>query len=132
MGDAAAVEDIVDFPSVRTHLKADLRTALESRSGTLPRGTLPTLGGAILDPIVEMVVSPSGLEQLITSFGTRDTDVAQHTVVSFRYRSLSRVDVHIRASVDSEREAGVFTFERSGVSWRLTRVWSDRLTSAEG
>ncbi len=93
---------------------------------------MPVLGGAVIDPIVDMIVSPSGLEQLVTSFGTRDTDLAQQTVVSFRYRSLSRVDVHVRSSVDPEREAGVFTFERSGTTWRLSRVWSDRLTSAEG
>lgn len=132
VGDAAALEQVVDFPSVRTHLKSDLRVALDTRNSSLPRGATPVLGGVVIDPLVDMIVSPGGLEQLVTSFGTRDTDLAQRTVVSFRYRSLSRVDIHIRSSVDPEREAGVFTFERSGATWRLSRVWSDRLTSAEG
>lgn len=132
MGDGVVLEQVVNYPSVRSHLKSDLRTALETRNGSVPRAATPVLGAAVIDPIVDMIVSPSGLEQLVTSFGTRDTDLAQRTVVSFRYRSLSRVDVHIRSSVDPEREAGVFTFERSGVTWRLSRVWSDRLTSAEG
>ncbi|MEO5826271.1 MAG: DUF2939 domain-containing protein [Gemmatimonadales bacterium] len=132
VGDGIALEQVVDFSSVRIHLKSDLRRSLETRNGGITRAATPVLGGVVIDPLVDMIVSPSGLEQLITSFGTRNVDVAQQTIVSFRYRSLSRVDVHVRSSVDPEREAGVFTFERSGVTWRLSRVWSDRLTSAEG
>jgi len=85
----------------------------------------------ILDPLVDIMVTPDGMAQLVNSFGTRDVATPQETVVDYRYRSPSRVDVHIRSSIDPEEAAGIFTFERSGTAWRLVRIWSDRLANPQ-
>lgn len=36
MGDGVVLEQVVNYPSVRSHLKSDLRTALETRNGSVP------------------------------------------------------------------------------------------------
>ena len=88
-GDGVTLEQSVDFPAVRTHLRDDLM-ALASRNLRLA----PQLDATTIDPLLDVVVSPAGLEQPVNS--------------------------------------GIFTLERSGASWRLVRIWSDRLaTSAE-
>lgn len=130
LSDATALEQLVDYPRVRTNLKADLRGAIDQRGAT--KGIAPAVGGVMLDPLVDIMVSPDGMAQLVNTFGTRATATDQTTVIAYRYRSPSRVDVHVRSSVDAEDAAGIFTFERSAISWRLVRVWSERLaTSAE-
>lgn len=128
--DAPALERLVDFASVRAHLKTDLRTAM---AASTPGGAMAAaIGGVGIDPVVDIIVTPAGMAQLVNTFGTRDTTAAQHTVVRYRYRGVSHVDVHIRSSVDRDDAAGIFTLERSGARWRLVRIWSDRLaTSAE-
>ena len=127
LGDEVTLEQSVDFPAVRNNLRDDLM-ALASRNVRLA----PQLDAATIDPLLDVVVSPAGLEQLVNSFGIRPVEEEQQTVMSYHYRSASRVDVRIRSSVDAESAAGIFTLERSGASWRLVRIWSDRLaTSAE-
>jgi len=134
-GDAATLETVVDFPSVRMHLREDLRTAFDARTGRLPLSAGPAIGSAVVDPIVDMVVTPKGLEQLITAFGIRTPSantvgqIEERTIVTYRYHSPSRVDVRVRSSAEPVSSAGLFTFMRSGVRWRLARVWSDRLAS---
>ena len=128
MGDAETLDRVVDFAKVRANLKSDLSAALTERTG---RNRIAVgLGGMMIDPMIDMLVQPEGLAELVNSFSVRGTDATQKTVVSYRYHSPSRVDVRIRSSVDPESAAGIFTFERSALSWRLVRVWSERLATS--
>ncbi len=128
LADGPTLNRVVDFSQVRENLKTDLRNAVAQRA---PTGlAAPPLGGVILDPLVDILVTPDGMAQLVNSFGTREVATEQKTVVDYRYRSPSQVDVHIRSSIDPEEAAGIFTFERSGTVWRLVRVWSDRLANS--
>lgn len=135
LADTNTLNDVVDFPALRTNLKHDLRTAIAERADGGQLGVPAALSGMLIDPIVDVAVSPAGLTQIVTSFGTRQpaTDAVgearDRTVVSYRYRSPSRVDVRVRSSDDADTASGIFTFERSLVSWRLVRVWGDRLAS---
>lgn len=130
-GQEAELTATIDFPQVRDHLKEDLRTAIghSSSGASLPAAVI----GALAEQVVSLVVTPQGLSQLVTEFGTRrpsaDTNggIATASEVDFRYRGVSRVDVALRSGTDAEPADGLFTFTRSGLSWRLTRVWSDRL-----
>jgi hypothetical protein len=58
------------------------------------------------------------------------SDTPENVVTSFRYKSPSRVDVRIRSAESTDANAGVLTFTRSALTWRLTRITSDRLMSA--
>lgn len=79
-------------------------------------------------------MTPQGLGSLVTAFGMRTPGAADRdtldarTVTSFRYRGPSTVDVRIRAASADPNEAGVFTFTRQGLQWRLTRIWGSSLS----
>ena len=135
LADTNTLNDVVDFPTLRTNLKHDLRTAIAARADGGQIGVPAALSGMLIDPIVEIAVSPEGLTQLVTSFGTRQPasdaagEATDRTLVSYQYRSPFRVDVRVRSSDDDDNASGIFTFERSLTSWRLVRVWGDRLAS---
>lgn len=135
LADTNTLNDVVDFPALRTNLKDDLRTAIAARANSGRIGVPAALSGMLIDPIVDVAVSPEGLTQLVTAFGTRQpapNDIGtanDRTIVSYRYRSPLRVDVRVRSSNDDNDASGIFTFERSLTSWRLVRVWGDRLAS---
>ncbi len=126
----------IEFPILRDNLKRDLRAAIDQRM-TGDAAGLAGLSGALIDPLVNMTVTPQGLTQLVTGFGTRTPrpgeadSLAAGTDVSYRYRGPSRVDVRVNARGGDAEDAGIFTFRRFGLSWRLVRIWSDRLTDPE-
>jgi hypothetical protein len=120
----------IDFDALRDNLRQDLRAALQ-RNGS--SDLVLRASGALLDQLVAQTVTPRGLTSLVTAFGTRTPQAADRdsldaiTVTTFHYRGPSTVDVRIRPASADAQGAGVFTFTRSGLRWRLTRVWSDRL-----
>lgn len=136
VGSEADLQDTIEFPILRDNLKRDLRAALEDRvTGDAPLAT--GLAGAIIDPLVNLTVTPQGLANLVTGFGTRTPEpgeadsLAAGTVTDFRYRGPSRVDVRVGARGGDPEDAGIFTFRRFGLSWRLVRIWSDQLANLE-
>lgn len=126
---------VVDFPAVREQLHTDLAAAMTRRG---QRGLGEAVVSTILDQALDAVLTPSGLSNIVTGFGTRTPNgaladtVEARTDVSFHYRSLSRVDVHIRPRGEPDAQSGILTFTRDGVRWRLTRIWSERLLNARG
>lgn len=120
----------IDFDALRDNLRQDLRIALQRNDA----GDLATqVGGALLDQLVAQTVTPRGLTALVTAFGTRTPTAADRdslnaiTVTTFHYRGPSTVEVRVHPASTDAQGAGVFTFTRSGLHWRLTRIWSDRL-----
>jgi hypothetical protein len=134
MADMPRLQEAVDFPILRSHLRDDIEASLVRRSGS---GLGATLAAGLVTQMVNVAVTPRGMAQLITGFGTRtprpgDVDsVEARTDLSFRYRSPSRVDVHLRPAGDDSSAAGVVTLTRSGLTWRVTRISSDRLTNPD-
>jgi hypothetical protein len=133
MADSPALQDNADFIALRANLKSDLKLALESSD---ENGSLSgTLTSSLLDPVVNMTLTPRGIAELVTSFGTRSPQAgdldsfASGSVTSFRYRSHSRVDVQIRPAGSSEDASGVFTLRRDGLRWRVSRIWSAKLAA---
>jgi hypothetical protein len=131
-GSESGLQATVDFPAVRDNLKRDIAPALDRATGKIGGAAL----GVLLEQAVNSVLTPSGLAQLVTGFGTvrrsaaEVSDTPGDVVTSYRYKSPSRVDVMIRPAGDPDVTAGVLTFTRSALSWRLTRISSDRLMSA--
>lgn len=129
-GDAAELEATVDFVVLRRNLREDLQAGLARRAGN---GMGATIAGAMLGAMVDAAVTPSGLSQIITGFGTREVTAgssdttAGGTTTAYRYRSLSRVDVLLHPADETPADGGVLTFTRTGMTWKLTRAWSGTL-----
>lgn len=130
------LQETIEFPILRGNLKRDLRVAVQGRmKGDAP--LVSGLAGALIDPIVDLTMTPQGLERLVTGFGTRTPrpgeadSLAAGTETAFRYRGPSRVDVRVNARGGDPEDAGIFTFQRFGLSWRLVRIWSERLAGLE-
>lgn len=135
-GREADLQAAIEFPILRDNLKRDLRAVVEDRAGDAS-GFAAGVAGAMIDPLVNTTITPQGLERLVTGFGTRTPEpgeadsLAAGTETAFRYRGPSRVDVRVWASGGDSDKAGIFTFRRFGLSWRLVRIWSDRLATPE-
>jgi hypothetical protein len=130
-GSESGLAEAADLPVLRQSFRDDIRAAVTGRPEFNLRGEDVE---EFLTLSVDAVVTPHGLAGLIThtpSPGTADTVVVGPTV-SFHYQSLSRVDVRIRAANASESSAMILTFTRTGLAWRLTRVWSEQLLSLQG
>lgn len=134
-GSESGLAETVDLALVRQQLKEDLGAAVARQSNSQLGGTA---AADFIDGAVDATLTPSGLADLITAFGTRApgpgaADTLQTgTVVAFQYRSLSRVDVLIRAAGESETQSGILTFTRTGTVWRLSRIWSEQLLGTQG
>jgi hypothetical protein len=109
----------VDYEAVRANLRSDMMAAVRER--VKGADGLGELGVGLVDAAVSEVGTAAGLAQLFTSIamGMGRPDP------SFRYRSLSRVDVELR---QSPTRSGIMTMTRSGLTWRITRVWGDGFT----
>jgi len=134
IGSEAELEAAINYPILRDNLKRDLRGAIDLRTKVpLPAGDL---AGILIDPMVDAAITPAGLARLVTGFGVRrvagaEMDPFGRAVTRFRYRPPSRVDVRVWPEGSSPADGGIFTFQRSGLTWRLVRVWSDRIARLE-
>ncbi len=134
-GNASELDATVDFPQLRMNLREDLRKGIEARARL---GIGATVALSMLGGLVDAAVTPEGLSQIVTRFGTRlpgpdaADSLAGNTVTSFRYRALSQVDVVLYPAGKTAEDGGVLTFTRSGLTWKLTRAWSPRQANGRG
>lgn len=121
--DRATLDAVVDYPAVREHATADLSVALAQQTRSQQNVT-ESLRGELLKQMVNTMSSRQGLLQLVTSFSAPSSN-GEPARTSFRYRGISRVDVLLGGSTDAS--AGLFTFERTRMRWRLVRASSQRI-----
>ncbi len=132
MADTDLLQQTVDFPVLRENLKHDIEVSL--RQGN-EAGLGAALATGLVNQMVNITITPRGMAQLITGFGMRTPEpgsvdsVAAGSVTTFRYRSPSRVEVRIRPADADDAAAGVITLTRTGFTWRVTRLSSDRLAN---
>lgn len=126
-GDNATLESVVDFPAVRQQAAADLTIAFTAQSKTRP--DMPeNIREDLMKQMVNTVSSPQGLLQLVNNFSAASPS-GQTARTSFRYHGISRVDVLLGGSGSADAGAGLFTFERTGIRWRLVRASSQRIAA---
>jgi hypothetical protein len=125
--DVAALNEVVDFPAVREHLKADLNASLAERAARTdsdnPLGTALEVGGGALmvDGLVERFVSPRGIAAL-ARYGTADSSAVHVEVLAMGYRDPSSFAVTVGNNQRGTDDRVTFVFHRSGLSWRLARL----------
>lgn len=123
--DRATLEAVVDFPAVRDQAAADLTLVLTEQSKG-KQGMPENIREDLIKQMVNTMSSPQGLLQLVTSFSAASPS-GQTARTSFRYHGISQVDVLLGSSRSGE--AGLFTFERNGMHWRLIRATSQRIAA---
>lgn len=130
-GDVAALNDVIDFPAVREHLKADLTANVAGRVATVdrnnPLGTAlgTQAGGVMVNGLVERLVSARGIASL-ARYGSSDS-TSTVEVISMGYRDPSNFGVTV-GKPQSSRNTVTFVFHRSGLSWRLAQLEIPSLT----
>lgn len=136
LGSEAELYRTVDFPILRDNLKRDLRLAFESNTGS-SGGAIGGMAGVLIDPMVDATLTPQGMARVLTVFGTRRGDPATESSLlqtgrtTFDFRSPSRVDVLVQPTDGEPSAGGIFTLKRSGLTWRVARIWSNRLRESE-
>lgn len=137
-GDMATIEEYVDFPSLRASVKSYLietgAAPLESQpeaSGPIARQII-RLGklavGAVLDPVIELAVSPLGISALLDGFAPAMNEEAaasrsnEATIIDTHFESTNIFVVSIY-----QRAAGRWVmqlvFVRSGFfDWKLAAI----------
>lgn len=134
--DARALSRHVDFPALRTSLKAQLNdhlvreAGIDAQSGLFGALALRVVGG-LVDAAVETMVTPLGLGAVMEGRKVW-TNVIRDSVGAppppateplsepeYRIESLSRVTATVP---DEQGRPVVFVLTRQGLTWRLTDV----------
>jgi hypothetical protein len=125
--DAAALAEHVDFPALRESLKSELAAAMVAEAATQQDGPAAlgaALGLAMIDPLVDGLVSPAGLRMMfaaerptkdaapVAGFGdTEDVAIARDGFSTFRV-----------ARRDAPEAGAALVFRRHGYAWKLAGV----------
>ena len=142
-GDRERLEQAVDFPAVRTSLKAQLSAALITSMSADPnmkdntfRGMGLLLVPAIIDRAIETYVTPDAIATMVTTAKTPTSPPPPSvgpapttpppgkldTHYSFSEMGRFRVDVHDPDAPHSAGKLGLI-FERRGLfTWKLIRI----------
>jgi hypothetical protein len=129
-GDVEELQRLVDFPTVREHLKTDLKTSMMRSMDTADQSGLGSLGtafgGMMMDGLVNEVVSPSGISALVRhgSLDTASTSSprAPATDIRMGYRDLNTFVITTHDLDNPPSDTVNFVLKRRGLSWRLVRV----------
>lgn len=66
------LNELVDFPALRESVKTDLVGQLESRTG-MSSEVGGIIGGMVIGPLVDLVVSPVGLDLVLDGYSARES-----------------------------------------------------------
>lgn len=130
-GDSEAIAQNVDFPSVRTSLKSEMRSLMARQSQNDAMASLGSMmAGSMVDPMVDQAITPEGLKALISrsspssQSSQSDKDIPK---VTLGYESLNSFVVKLEGkdfamSSQLGSSSPSLLFSRSGLGWKLTGV----------
>ena len=132
-GDAAAMSQYVDFPTLRQNLKDQLNASASSRiNTTLPNGIVSQIAGGIansvVDATVDSLVTPVGLNRLLMGAAVISSNFLDNSGPTLQQRlengrrsfeSLNTFTLTFASAAGSEL---VVDLTRSGLDWQLTNV----------
>jgi hypothetical protein len=133
-GDIEAMNELVDFPALRTSVKENAKTAVSRELSNRTR--LPGVGaiggmlaGRVVNPLVDLAVTPSGVAALTSGRlpGARSEDGAQRRglpeglKMKRGYEGMGRFEVRY-VDRESGDERIALIMRRDGLDWKLTGV----------
>jgi hypothetical protein len=128
---AEALAAEIDFPALRANVKegvkAQVLKQVAADSSATDRAN-PELVAQIVSPIVDKILTPEGLEQLLLDkipdlkidLTNLERDMARSNV-EMGYVSFDRFVVHIRDKTDRQKDVSL-TLNRDGLGWKLTDI----------
>jgi hypothetical protein len=132
-GDTQALNEMVDFPALRTSLKSEVQGAVArgiQRDGGIFAAVGSAVSGIVVEPVVNAAVTPEGVSLLMK--GRRPTDDEDESKdgdenwrddvkIGRRYETADRFIVQY-----SDRQSGderiSLVMHREGLRWRLAGV----------
>lgn len=133
-GDVEALNEVVDFPALRTSFKDNLRTAVAREISADADNPFAAMGGALAgmltSRVVDAAVTPAGIAALTrgndpTDGGTRGKDDGERENSNVerekRYEGLNRFAVRYMDRA-SGGEQFALILRRDGLGWKLTGI----------
>lgn len=134
-GDTRKLDQVVDFPALRTSLKDNVRSAVShqvaGRAGSRIGALTGFAAGALASPVVDAALTPSGIAALTRGISpgsrrTRDRDEGDEPLranldIDRGYAGANRFEVRYRDR-DTGAERLVLILHRDGLGWKLASV----------
>lgn len=128
--DTETIDAIVDFDSVRAHLRSDLREYLarDSDSGEESLGRMlgRTIGSIIGDGLIDTFVSPMGLAVVLSGRLPDQDPPSEAAMERTRDYSIDRQGFNrFAVRFDADENDGtrpLLEFRRDGIHWRMVRI----------
>ena len=131
--DLQGIASHVDFPALRTSVKTNLQAVAQkeiAQQNPFMRliGTL--LGGIVLDPVIDQVVSPAGISALLEGQrlelgeGGQSAQLTQKAAsvdVQAQYESFNQFAVNVKPKGESTPPVTLL-LSREGLGWKLSGV----------
>ena len=128
---ANALAQEIDFPALRTSVKENVKAQIikQMAGGTTPaKGLNPAAVDKIVDPMVDKLVTPEGLGDLMLDKvpgATIDLNDLEKNIagseVKMGYESFDRFVVRITDKVDRTKDVSLI-LKRDGLTWKLSGI----------
>lgn len=130
-GDKDELRERVDFPAIRESLKSQMRAMMVAEMAKEKDNPFAAMGmafvGAIIDPMIDSMVSPDGIKVMVESGKMKDPDksVADQTkgegaVWEIERKGLDRFVAHPKA--EAGEQVPTLIFKRDGLGWDLVDI----------
>lgn len=134
--DVQGISAHVDFPALRESVKTNLQTVVNKETSQQSNPLMGLLGsvmsGFVLDPVVDQLVTPSGVAALLEGqqlqLGKRDGqaqftqgDSSSTPDVKAGYESFNQFAVSVKPKVD-DVEPVTLLLSRDGLGWKVSGV----------
>lgn len=128
-GDVATLNEVVDFPALRTSVKDNVRSSVArgiQSDGGLAGALGGALAGALVSPLVDAAVTPTGIAALADGRDPRDRDgdddePRRERRVERGYEGLNRWVVSYRDAENGGEQIALI-MRRDGLGWKLSGV----------
>jgi hypothetical protein len=127
-GDVEALNDVVDFPALRTSFKDNVKTAVAREISANRDNPLAAMGGTLAGmltaPLVDAAVSPAGIAALTRGHDPRedgDEDRGNDLERDRRWEGMNRFAVRY-LDPETGGEQIALILRRDGLSWKLAGV----------
>ncbi len=142
--DALAKE--INFPELRGSIKESVKAQVLKQIAGSDSGTsagklsilkmTPELVEKMVSPVVDKLVTPAGLEQLLDNkvpgakidLANLDRDIAKSDI-QMGYESIDRFVVHITDKVDRSKDVSLI-LKRDGLAWKLAGIDISKLVDS--
>jgi Protein of unknown function (DUF2939) len=126
--DADALAEEIDFPSLRTNIKAQVKKQIAKLEPSTVAPLDRPRAMENVDLRVDKIFTPAGLDQLMQDkipdvkidTSTLERDIAG-SEIKMGYESLDRFVVHIQDKIDRAKQVSL-VLKRAGLAWKLSDV----------